>query len=137
MAGDDFVERYQKMIRNSQKKSKLSFQGLLPDDLIDRRKRKHQDPVPAFYQIKPPVTLDFPSASFESFDFNPNGQWYGEKETGLAQPPRQNIIKRNPVTLDYVSPVTGAFSPTNAWFGEKETGLLTAYPNHLVPKRND
>jgi len=93
--GDDFVERYQKMIRNSQKKSQLSFSGLLPEDLIDRRKRKHQDPVPAFYQIKSPVTLDFPSASFESFDFNPNGGWFGEKETGLA----------------------------------------TAYPNHLVPKR--
>merc|ERR1712025_1142823 len=53
--GDDFVERYQKIIR---------------------RKRKHQDPpVSALYQIKSPVTLDFPSASFESFDFNPNGRW--------------------------------------------------------------
>merc|ERR1711953_1094721 len=63
-------------IRNSQKKSQLSFEGLLPDDLINRRKRKHQDPpVPAFYRIKSPVTLDFPSASFESFDFNPNGRW--------------------------------------------------------------
>ena len=136
--GDDFVERYQKMIRNSQKKSQLSFEGLLPDDLIERRKRKHQDPpVPAFYQIKSPVTLDFPSASFESFDFNPNGGWYGEKATGLAEPPKPSKIKRQPVTLDYVSPTTGTFSPNNNWFGEAESGLLTSYPNHLVPKRND
>ena len=136
--GDDFVERYQKMIRNSQKKSQLSFEGLLPDDLIERRKRKHQDPpVPAFYQIKSPVTLDFPSASFESFDFNPNGGWKGEKATGLAQVPKPNKIKRQPVTLDYISPSTGTFSPNNNWFGEAETGLLTSYPNHLLPKRND
>merc|ERR550539_2327526 len=134
--GDDFVERYQKMMRNSQKKSQLSFEGLLPDDLIERRKRKHQDPpVPAFYQIKSPVTLDFPSASFESFDFNPNGGWYGEKATGLAQVPKPNKIKRQPVTLDYISPSTGTFSPNNNWFGEAETGLLTSYPNHLLPKR--
>ena len=126
------------MIRNSQKKSQLSFEGLLPDDLIERRKRKHQDPpVPAFYQIKSPVTLDFPSASFESFDFNPNGGWYGEKATGLAEPPKPTKIKRQPVTLDYVSPTTGTFSPNNNWFGEAESGLLTSYPNHLVPKRND
>ena len=135
--GDDFVERYQKMIRNSQKKSQLSFEGLLPDDLINRRKRKHQDPpVPAFYQIKSPVTLDFPSASFESFDFNPNGRWYGEKETGLARPPRQNVIKRQPVSLDFVSPTTGSFSPNANWFGEKQKGLLTSYPSHDLPKRN-
>lgn len=134
--GDDFVERYQKMIRNSQKKSQLSFEGLLPDDLIERRKRKHHDPpVPAFYQIKSPVTLDFPSASFESFDFNPNGGWYGEKATGLAEPPKPNKIKRQPVTLDYISPASGTFSPNNNWFGEAETGLLTSYPNHLLPKR--
>jgi len=134
--GDDFVERYQKMIRNSQKKSQLSFEGLLPDDLVERRKRKHQDPrVPAFYQIKSPVTLDFPSASFESFDFNPNGGWQGEKASGLAEVPKQNKIKRQPVTLDYVSPSSGTFSPNNNWFGEAETGLLTSYPNHLLPKR--
>ena len=126
------------MIRNSQKKSQLSFEGLLPADLIDRRKRKHQDPpVPAFYQIKSPVTLDFPSASFESFDFDPTSSWYGEKATGLAVPPTQNKIKRQPVTLDYVSPSKGTFSPNSNWFGQKDTGLLTSYPNHLVPKRND
>merc|ERR1712203_727062 len=110
--------------------------GLLPDDLVERRKRKHQDPrVPAFYQIKSPVTLDFPSASFESFDFNPNGGWQGEKASGLAEVPKQNKIKRQPVTLDYVSPSSGTFSPNNNWFGEAETGLLTSYPNHLLPKR--
>jgi len=134
--GDDFVERYQKMIRNSQKKSQLSFEGLLPDDLIERRKRKHHDPpVPAFYQIKSPVTLDFPSASFESFDFNPNGGWYGETATGLAEAPKPNKKKRQPVTLDYISPSTGSFSPNKNWFGEAETGLLTSYPHHLLPKR--
>jgi len=134
--GDDFVERYQKMIRNSQKKSQLSFEGLLPADLIDRRKRKHQDPpVPAFYQIKSPVTLDSPSASFESFDFNPNGGWFGEKATGLAEPPKSNKKKGQSVTLEYISPSSGTFSPNNNWFGEAETGLLTSYPNHLLPKR--
>ena len=138
LPGDDFVERYQKMIRNSQKKSQLSFEGLLPDDLIERRKRKHHDPpVPAFYQIKSPVTLDFPSASFESFDFNPNGGWKGEKATGLAKAPKPNKKKRQPVTLDYISPSSGTFSPNNNWFGSAETGLLTSYPNHPLPKRND
>ena len=92
--------------------------------------------MPAFYQIKSPVTLDFPSASFESFDFNPNGRWYGEKETGLARPPRQNVIKRQPVSLDFVSPTTGSFSPNANWFGEKQKGLLTSYPSHDLPKRN-
>ena len=63
--GDDFFDRYMKKIKNqSKKKSKLSFEGLLPDDLIDRKKRKHQDPpVPAFYQIKAPVTLDYHSGT--------------------------------------------------------------------------
>jgi len=134
--GDDFFERYSEMIKKrAQKKSKLSFEGLLPDDLIDRRKRKHQDPpVPAFYQIKPPVTLDFHSPPVGDFSFNPNGKWYGDKATGLLQPPNHNI-KHRQVSLDFVSPSSGEFNPNNNWFGEKQTGFFT-YPNHLVPKRD-
>merc|ERR1712027_5976 len=112
-----------------------SFEGLLPDDLIDRRKRKHQDPpVPAFYQIKAPVTLDFNSPPVGDFSFNPNGKWYGDKAAGLLQPPNHNI-KHRQVSLDFVSPSSGEFNPNNNWFGEKQTGFFT-YPNHLVPKRD-
>merc|ERR1712222_146544 len=77
--GDDFFDRYTELIKRHQKKQKkrqLSFAGLLPADLVDRRKRKHQDPqAPAFYQIKAPVTLDYASKPLEDFGFNPNGKW--------------------------------------------------------------
>jgi len=134
--GDDFFDRYMQKIKNqSKKKSKLSFEGLLPDDLIDRKKRKHQDPqVPAFYQIKAPVKLDYYSGSLEDFAFNPNGKWYGEKATGLLKAP-QHKIKDRQVTLDFISPSSGEFNPNKNWFGEKQTGFFT-YPNHLVPKRD-
>jgi len=136
--GDDFFERYTRMIKSHQEKQKkrhLSFEGLLPADLLDRRKRKHQDPqVPAFYQIKAPVTLDFSSKPVEDFGFNPNGKWYGDQATGLLQPPAHNI-KHRQVSLDFISPSTSSFSPNNNWFGEKQTGFFT-YPSHLVPKRD-
>jgi len=80
--GDDFFEKYMAKIKRSRqqkKKQQLSFEGLLPSDLVDRRKkRKPQDPpVPAsaFYQIKAPVTLDHPSSPLSDFNFNPNGKW--------------------------------------------------------------
>jgi len=137
--GDDFFEKYMEKIKRSRqqkKKQKLSFAGLLPSDLVDRRKRKPQDPpapVSAFYQIKAPVILENPSSPLSDFNFNPNGKWYGEKASGLLQPPTHNI-KHRQVTLDFISPSIGAFSPNTNWFGEKATGLFS-YPNHLVPKR--
>ena len=139
-SGDDFFDRYTELIKRHQKKQKKrqsSFAGLLPADLIDRRKRKHQDPqVPAFYQIKAPVTLDYSSKPLEDFGFNPNGKWYGEKATGLLQPPAHNI-KHRQVSLDFASPSSSSsFSPNNNWFGEKQTGFFS-YPNHLVPKRHE
>lgn len=138
--GDDFFDRYTELIKRHQKKQKKrqsSFAGLLPADLIDRRKRKHQDPqVPAFYQIKAPVTLDYSSKPLEDFGFNPNGKWYGEKATGLLQPTAHNI-KHRQVSLDFASPSSSSsFSPNNNWFGEKQTGFFS-YPNHLVPKRHE
>ena len=127
-----------KRSRQQKKKQQLSFEGLLPSDLVDRRKkRKPQDPpVPAsaFYQIKAPVTLDHPSSPLSDFNFNPNGKWYGEKASGLLTPPAHNI-KHRQVILDFISPSIGAFSPNKNWFGEKATGL-SSYPNHLVPKRH-
>ena len=126
-----------KRSRQQKKKQKLSFAGLLPSDLVDRKKRKPQDPpapVSAFYQIKAPVILENPSSPLSDFNFNPNGKWYGEKASGLLQPPTHNI-KHRQVTLDFISPSIGAFSPNTNWFGEKATGLFS-YPNHLVPKRH-
>ena len=139
-SGDDFFDRYTELIKRHQQKQKkrqLSFEGLLPADLIDRRKRKHQDPqVPAFYQIKAPVTLDYTSKPLEDFGFNPNGKWYGEKATGLLQPPAHNI-KHRQVSLDFASPSsTSSFSPNSNWFGDKQTGFFS-YPSHLVPKRHE
>merc|ERR1712222_63759 len=137
--GDDFFDRYTGLIKRHQKKQKkrqLSFAGLLPADLVDRRKRKHQEPqAPAFYQIKAPVTLDYASKPLEDFGFNPNGKWYGEQATGLLQPPAHNI-KHRQVSLDFASPSSSSsFSPNNNWFGEKQTGFFS-YPSHLVPKRD-
>ena len=141
-SGDDFFDRYTEMIKRSQqkkkKKAQLSFEGLLPSDLVDRRKRKHRDPpVPAFYQIAAPVSLDSPSKPLEDFSFTPTGQWYGEPAAGLLQPPAHSGKQRH-VSLDYTSPSLGAlaqFSPNTNWFGEKNTGLFS-YPSHLVPKRH-
>ena len=126
-----------KRSRQQKKKHQLSFEGLLPSDLVDRRKRKPQDPpvpVSALYQIKAPVALEHPSSPLSDFNFNPNGKWYGEKISGLLTPPPHNI-KHRQVTLDFISPSIGAFSPNTNWFGEKATGLFS-YPNHLVPKRH-
>ena len=141
-SGDDFFDRYTEMIKRSQqkkkKKAQLSFEGLLPSDLVDRRKRKHRDPpVPAFYQIKAPVSLESPSKPLEDFAFTPTGQWYGEAAAGLLQPPA-HTVKHRQVSLDFASPSLGSlaqFSPNTNWFGEKNTGLFS-YPSHLVPKRH-
>ena len=134
-SGDDFLQRYQELLKRSQHQSQqLSFEGLLPEDIVERSKRKHQNPTPpGLHLIKPPVSLDFHSASFENLNFNPNGKWYGDKETDLLQPPNHNI-KHRQVTLDYISPTTGAFSPNSNWFGEKESGFLEN-PYHAIPKR--
>jgi len=133
--GDDFFDRYQEMIKRSQQqKQHLSFEGLLPQDIVERKKRKHRDPSPpGLHLIKPPVSLDRPSTLSQNFDFNPNGKWFGDKATGLLQPQLHNIKNRQ-VTLDFVSPSSGLFSPNSDWFGEKGSGFFE-YPNHLIPKR--
>jgi len=105
----------------------------------DRKHKRHQNQqIPTFVQSRPPVNLDFTSALLRNSDtntnFNPNGKWYGEKQSDLLTP-KTNIIKRNPVILEFVSPSVGSFTPNGRAFGDKATGLLT-YPNYAIPNRN-
>jgi len=137
--GDEFLSQYQKLLENAQLNSQLTFEGLMLSQVQDRKHKRHQDPqIPTFVQSRPPVNLDFTSALLRNSDtntnFNPNGKWYGEKQSDLLAP-KMNIIKRNPVILEFVSPSVGSFTPNGRAFGDKATGLLT-YPNYAIPNRN-
>ena len=131
--------QYQKLLKEAQANSKLTFEGLMLSQVEDRKQKRHPEPeIKTFVQYKPPVTLDHSSASLQNSDiynnFNPNGKWYGEKQTDLLTS-KVNILKRNPVQLEFVSPSVGSFAPNGRAFGEKTTGLLT-YPNYVVQNRN-
>merc|ERR1712222_138953 len=136
--GDDFFDRYTELIKRHQKKQKkrqLSFAGLLPADLVDRRKRKHQDPqVPAFYQIKAPVTLDYASKPLEDFGFNPNGKWYGEQATGLLQLifPKKQLVRGKADWLLLLSQSLG--SKKGLCLGE-DSSQEGVHQGELLPQR--
>jgi len=135
--GDEFLSQYQKLLETAQLNSQLTFEGLLLSQVEDRKQKRHPEPeIPTFIQNKPPVTLDYHSALLQNSainnNFNPNGKWYGEKQTDLLTP--TNIIKRNPVHLEFVSPSVGSFTPNGRAFGDKITGLLYQ-PNYVIPNR--
>ena len=109
-------------------------------ELEKRKQKRHPQPeIQTYVQSKPPVNLEFNSALLKSFDsknsnFNPNGKWYGAKQTGLLKPQTHNLKKKS-VILEFASPSVGSFAPNGRWFGDKATGLLT-YPNYIVPNRD-
>jgi len=136
--GDDFLSQYKKMLENAQLNSKLTFEGLMLSQLEDRKQKRHQNQkVPTFVKSKPPVTLDYNSASLQSSainnEFSPNGKWYGEKQRDLLTP-KINILKRNPVELEFVSPSIGSFTPNGRAYGDKIMGLMTE-PNYVIRDR--
>merc|ERR1719244_939263 len=136
--GDEFLSQYQKLLESAQLNSQLTFEGLLLSQVEDRKQKRHQEPqIQTFSQAKPPVTLDYHSDLIQNSainnNFNPNGKWYGEKQTDLLTP-KTNILKRDPVHLDFVSPSVGSFTPNGRAFGDKMTGLLN-HPNYVLPDR--
>ena len=128
--GENFLSRYRERQRLSRTKQQLTFEGLLLTELAKRQKRRHRDPSPPIgLQNTGGVSLEYSSdpATLGTNSFWPNGRWYGEKATGLLQPPAA-AAPRPPVTLDYLSPAADPFTFIPG-------PVHPPQPGHALPKR--